>query len=210
MAQRKINVNYTKAIVVCHGKSEKLIAEYLKSNLRINVEICSKDKGKHSIQITSLNNFLKNKVASNLNEIRKKYLVEYNNKTKKIDDFKIFTIMDTDDCTEKQKENYINGKMFKDYSLNEYIVPIYNINKLEYVIKESKIWYEEIKESKKAETYIKIFPPAKGKKIEEDAITLINERKQKFEKNKNTNLDLLFKYCIEHTRNFKHDDLKNC
>lgn len=30
MAQRKINVNYTKAIVVCHGKSEKLIAEFKK------------------------------------------------------------------------------------------------------------------------------------------------------------------------------------
>lgn len=112
MAKKLINGNYTKAIVVCHGKSEKLIAEYLKTNLHLNIVICAKDKGEHSIQITSLYNFLKNKVLSEKSDILKKCILNLDKKNKKIMDFNIFTIMDTDDCSEEQREEYKNGNIF--------------------------------------------------------------------------------------------------
>ena len=51
-------VNYCKAIVIVHGKSELMLAEYIKSNLRLNIEIVSRDRGKSSIQVNGLMKFL--------------------------------------------------------------------------------------------------------------------------------------------------------
>lgn len=36
---------YLKAVVIVHGKSEKQICEYIKSNLRLKMEIVGKEKG---------------------------------------------------------------------------------------------------------------------------------------------------------------------
>ncbi|WP_205314725.1 hypothetical protein [Ruminiclostridium herbifermentans] len=58
-------------------------------------------------------------------------------------DFKIFTIMDTDDCTEKEKEDYINKSMFKGHWAYDYIVPIYNNPDLENVLVKAKIPFEK-------------------------------------------------------------------
>ena len=68
--------------------------------------------------------------------------------------FKLFTIMDTDDCNEKAVEDYKNKSMFKDHWLYEYIIPIYNINALEDVLKKSGVPYE----TKNKGNYINIFP----------------------------------------------------
>lgn len=51
---------YLKAIVIVHGKSEKQVCEYIKSNLRLKIEIESEKKGEKSIQITSLMRILNN------------------------------------------------------------------------------------------------------------------------------------------------------
>ena len=49
---------YLKAVVIVHGKSEKQICEYIKSNLRLKMEIVGKEKGEKSIQINSLKHIL--------------------------------------------------------------------------------------------------------------------------------------------------------
>lgn len=53
---------YLKSVVIVHGKSEKQICEYIKSNLRLKMDIVSDKKGEKSIQITSLKNILNNTV----------------------------------------------------------------------------------------------------------------------------------------------------
>ena len=69
-------INYCKGIIIVHGKSELLLAEHIKSNLHLPIEIYAESNGKTSIQIDSLlkvlgNNIFKNKIVFN-----KKYVVE--------------------------------------------------------------------------------------------------------------------------------------
>ena len=56
-------------IVICHGKSEYEIIKYIKNAYRIPVKIVAENKGKNSIQITSIMQFLNRrdfKTKSNL------------------------------------------------------------------------------------------------------------------------------------------------
>ena len=61
------------------------------------------------------------------------YSIEYDKKEKSLKNFKLFIIMDTDDCTEDFKDDYISGKLFENCCLKDYIVPIYNSPNLEEV-----------------------------------------------------------------------------
>ena len=96
---------YLKAVVIVHGKSEKQICQHIKQNLRLRIEIESEKNGEKSIQITSLNRLLNNKKFKSKNTFLKNFpYIELDENGKEINhDFKIFIIMDTDDCTEKQK-----------------------------------------------------------------------------------------------------------
>ena len=49
-----IKPNYCKGIIIVHGKSELLLAEHIKSNLHLPIQIYSESNGKTSIQIDSL------------------------------------------------------------------------------------------------------------------------------------------------------------
>lgn len=40
---------YLKSVVIVHGKSEKQICDYIKSNLRLKMEVVSEKKGEKSI-----------------------------------------------------------------------------------------------------------------------------------------------------------------
>ena len=132
----KRQLSYIKAVVICHGKSERTICSNLKSTLKINIEIDAKNNGENSIQITSLTKFLNSRKY----KTRKDFLIFFKDKINKIDkNFKIFTIMDTDDCTKYQKEAYLNKSMFKGHWLRKYIVPIANSPELESVLVQSGI-----------------------------------------------------------------------
>ena len=99
-------LNYTKAVVIVHGKSEKQICQYIKNKLRLKIEIYSDKNGEKAIQITSLKNTLNNKIfKSYRNFINTFEDIELTADNKKINnDFKIFIIMDTDDCSETEKK----------------------------------------------------------------------------------------------------------
>lgn len=49
----------TIGIVICHGKTEYLMIRYIISNLHLKMEKDARDRGEHSIQITSIINFFK-------------------------------------------------------------------------------------------------------------------------------------------------------
>ncbi len=152
------SLNYTKAAVIVHGKFEFHIARYIYTNLHLPVKIIAENKGKSSIQINGLKDYLNKKQFRSLNAFANEYLVEYDKKRKKLNNFKLFIIMDMDDCSEKMKEKYMTKSLFKNHPLEEYIVPIYNISNLEDVMIKAGIMVKRISDSEKGSYYSKVFP----------------------------------------------------
>lgn len=147
--------NYcTPGIVVVHGKSEETIVKHIRSSLRLNLYI---HKRKTSIQINGLLHELETNFK-NVAALRSNSSLVLNFVNKKPVDFKIFTIMDTDDCDEETKQRYINGSLFSEYALKAYVVPIYNSPSLEPVLFKGKIIPKIYNDSEKLKEYAKIFP----------------------------------------------------
>ena len=189
-------LNYTKAVVIVHGKSEKQICQYIKNKLRLKMEIFSDKNGEKAIQITSLKNTLNNKIFKSYRSFTRAFEdIETKEDGKKfVDDFKIFIIMDTDDCTEEQKEAFINKEMFKDHWAYNYIVPIYNIPELESVLEKANIPFTKTGNKRKKE-YIKLFPT--DSKYEKTDQIQIKELLDKLKKQNNTNLNEFLEFCLK-------------
>ncbi len=189
-------LNYTKAVVIVHGKSEMQICQYIKNKLRLKMEIYSDKNGEKAIQITSLKNTLNNKIFKSFKNFIKTYEdIKLTDDGKSIDaNFKIFIIMDTDDCSEKQKKDFISCEMFKEHWAYKYIVPIYNIPELESVLEMANIPFKKLGDKRKAE-YVKIFPTdPKYKKSDE---IQIQELLNKLKKQQNTNLNEFLEFCLK-------------
>lgn len=192
-SQKKYNkqINYLKAIIICHGASEYHIARHLKSNLRLKIEVDGKDNGEHSIQINSILNFLNTTTyVSEHNFIKKFKDVIPNGKIHP--QFKIFIIMDTDDeeLTHTDIENFKNKNMFRGHWAYNYIEPIFNTRNLEEVLIKAKI----IDDKHKKKDYIKLFPI--NHNATTDDIKEIEILKEKLEHINNTNLDVLLEYLL--------------
>ncbi|MBR2068850.1 MAG: hypothetical protein IJ877_03715 [Candidatus Gastranaerophilales bacterium] len=197
--------NYLKTIVIVHGKSEYQMCSFIKSELRLQMEILARNNGKSSIQITSLMKFLKhNKCTSSLKNFKNELgdSLPIDNKGKIIipDDLKIFTIMDTDDCTQKQKNSYIAKEMFEDFWCKDYIFPIYNILNLEDVLKKSKIKYKKKHPEDQKKEYVEIFPTETKYKQNSTKIDLI-EFQDNLSKCPNTNMEHFIAHCLEEAKN---------
>ncbi|WP_288694810.1 hypothetical protein [uncultured Brachyspira sp.] len=192
--------NYLKAIVIVHGKSEFQMCDFIKRKLKLKIEIVSKNKGANSIQISSIMKRLKGKDIDTLDNFKNTYKDDLEIKDNKIiidKDFRIFIIMDTDDCKEEEKNNFINKNMFKNYWAHKYIVPIYNIRNLEDVLIKSKVIDKNtIKNKRDKKDYIKIFP-TDDKYTKNDTIQ-IQEFYQKLLKVKNiSNMYIFIKFCLD-------------
>lgn len=191
-------ISYLKAVVICHGKSEKQICDFIKSNLRIKIESHSDKHGGKCIQITSVMKTLNSMIFKSFNNFVKIYddvEICYNKKKKCLSsNFKIFIIMDTDDCTPLQKEYFINKQMFKDHWAYSYIVPIYNNKNLEDVLVTSNIKFEK-KGSERKKEYIKIFP-TDDKYLKKDSLQL-QEFCEQLINNDRTNMDEFIKFCLD-------------
>ena len=181
--------------IIVHGKSEKTIAEYVKSNLRLKMEIISKDKGEKSIQINVLNKFLQQREFSNLKTFADKYDIAYNCSQKCLENFRLFIVMDTDDCTPDMREKYISGEMFKQSVLADYICPIYDSPDLEEVMLKAGYMKERISDKEKDPFYSKLFPICHDGN--EGTIREIEAFASKMRSIKNTNLEILLEYCLE-------------
>lgn len=192
-------INYLKAVVIVHGKSEKQICDFVKQQLRMKIQVVSEKKGEKSIQITSLKNILNNKIYKNKpNFIREYPDIELDSQRKNISpEFRIFIIMDTDDCTEKQKQEFTSKKMFEGHWAYEYIVPIFNSPQLESVLVKANVPFEK-KDNKRKKEYIKIFPTDE-KYIKSDVIQ-IDELREKLKKIKETNMDEFLEFCLKNSK----------
>ena len=190
-------VNHIKGVVVCHGKSEVCLVRYIYTNLHLPIKPYAKNNGKNSIQITSLKTLLSTPPFNTINQFLSEYEIKTAGKGKNqvLCDFRLFLIMDTDDCTEQQRDDYINKELFKGHWLYDYIVPIYNINNLEEVMVQSGIMSKKIKSGDKGEYYEKIFP-INPKPLSDDTVQEVNTLKEKVKSVKNTNIEYFIDYCL--------------
>lgn len=152
--------NYCKGIIIAHGKSELLLAEYIKSNLHLPIEIYSLKNGKTSIQIDSLMTILGNNDFKNKSKLKQKYIIE--EKNKKFINFFIMPIMDLDDTTEEKIKKYKNGEMFKNHWLSPYIIPIWNDINLDHVLYDLKLISKLPNDKEKGKVYEELFPKNTG------------------------------------------------
>lgn len=186
--------NYLSAIVIVHGESENIIAKHIQSSLRLNMHI---HKGTTSIQINGLLKEL-NSHFKDIHQLEQNRQYSLDIEDGIIKNFKIFTLMDTDDCTEETKNKYINGSLFSKYALKDYVVPIYSDPDLEHALFQSELIPKIYNDSEKVKEYGKLFPVS-SVPIGQAQMPMDNMKKtfSQLEGNKKTNLELFIKYCIE-------------
>lgn len=193
-------LNYTRGVVIVHGKSEFDLVRYIYTNLHLPIKIIGKDKGRGSIQINGLMKYLNKKQFKSLKTFAQEYSVEYDRKNKCLKNFKLFIIMDTDDCNEIEKQRYMFGDLFKEHPLKEYIVPIYNNSNLEDVMMKAGIMVKRIPASQKGTYYSKIFP-INTEPLSINTINQVREFARKIKGIKETNMLEFIEYCFQQISN---------
>lgn len=188
--------NYCKGIIIAHGKSELLLAEHIKSNLHLPIEIYSLKNGKMSIQIDSLTTILGNNDFKSKKKLKQKYFIE--EKNKQLVNFFVMPIMDLDDTTEEKIKKYKSGEMFKKHWLSSYIIPIWNDINLDHVLYELKLISKLPDDKEKGKIYEELFPKNKG----QADIEQVNKLLKCFESTKKTNMDVCIKKCLESLEKF--------
>ena len=175
MKNKKIKEKYKSIIVICHGKSELKVIEQIgrKKYSNKKLHLITRDNGNSSIQISGLIDYLNSKLIKELNNIS----FDFQN-------LKIYTVLDTDDCTEKEREMYINRKLFerlneKTKKYKEYIIPIYNTKNLEEVLKKAGCKFIGTTSKEMKKEYITRI---------ENLLGDIEKLTEELKKNKNTNL----------------------
>lgn len=189
--------NYCKGIIIAHGKSELLLAEHIKSNLHLPIEIYSLKNGKTSIQIDSLMTILGNNDFKNKSKLKQKYIIE--EKNKKFINFFIMPIMDLDDTTEEKIKKYKNGEMFKNHWLSPYIIPIWNDINLDHVLYDLKLISKLPNDKEKGKVYEELFPKNTGQADLEQ----VNKLLKYFESTNKTNMNIFIEKCLESLQTFK-------
>lgn len=186
--------NYCKGIVIAHGKSELLLAEHIKSNLHLPIEIYSLKNGKMSIQIDSLMTILGNNDFKSKSKLKQKYFIE--EKNKKLVNFFVMPIMDLDDTTEEKIEKYKSGEMFRNHWLSSYIVPIWNDKNFDHVLYDLKLISKVPNDREKGKIYEELFPTNNG----ETDIQQVKKLLRKFETSDKTNMDILLNNCLKYIK----------
>lgn len=188
---------YTNGIVICHGKTEWCLARHISSKLHLRIKTYARDNGEHSIQITALNSVLNHYPFNSMNNLVNEYDVDTIGRgtSRTLKNFRLFIVMDTDDCTEEQKCAFISKEMFKSHWLYDYIVPIFNSPKIEDVFTKAKVISRTIKNSEKGTYYQKIFP-INSKPFSDDTLLEVRTLKEKLQSVKSTNLSEFIDYCL--------------
>ena len=184
-------LNYCKGVVIAHGKSELLLAEHIKSNLHLPIEIYAESNGKTSIQIDSLITVLGNNIFKNKIEFNKRYIVEEEKGILK--NFSLMPIMDLDDTSDEKIQKYISKEMFKNHWLNPYIVPIWNEKNLDEVLFGLKLIDRIPNKKEKGKVYRELFPTNKGESDKQQVENLM----KMFEKSNKTNMEVFIKKCLD-------------
>lgn len=140
--------------------------------------------------------YLMKKQFRTLKAFADEFSVEYDRKTKRLINFKLFIIMDTDDCDEITRSKYISKELFDGHPLKDYIVPLYNDTNLEDVMIKSGIMVKRIPDAQKGSYYTKIFP-INTKPLSIDTVNQVRIFAKKIDGVKETNMLAFVEYCFQ-------------
>ncbi len=193
-------INHLKAIVICHGKSEVQMCQYIRANLRLPMEVVGEKNGEKSIEITSIGKFLQRREYCSIFSFQQKFPTVEIVKGKFAHYFKIFIILDEDNFSQQKLNEFITKQLFINHWMYEHIVPIYNIQNLESVLQTAGIKFTKVGKNMKKE-YIKIFP-TDPKYMKTDSIQ-IEDFQKSLEKCNNsyeakTNMHEFINFCLQH------------
>ena len=130
-------IKYLPCSVVCHGECELIIVKQIQSKKRRNLNPLSKDNGRNSILINTINHYLDKYFPDKKAYIKKnRHLLQIDKKENKIIKHKIFTIMDRDDADDNLFNSYLDKSLFKNYwwGNENLIVPIYFVPNMDAVL----------------------------------------------------------------------------
>lgn len=187
-------ISHTKAIVIVHGKSEHDIVKYIKSKLRIPIEIYSRSNG--SIEISSVNDILKNQDFVDVNGFLNKFPKVELDEKKKPKNVKIFMIMDVDNTNTSVFNSYKDKSLFPKSWLKDILVPIWNDNNLEEVL--NQIGYYYAKNDKQKKNYKRAFPVERGSQD----LNSVEELRDKLQHIPQSNMDEFLTFCLNNCPKF--------
>lgn len=173
----------TNFIVICHGKSEVILARWLQNEVRVPLNIDSRNEGKNSVMINSLKEFMKESGYYDSSRLKKRFPnIEYRNR-KGFKDLRVFTVMDVDNDV-SLVNGYVTKVMFNDCPLKDCITPILNRKDMDSVFR--KVGFE-IDDYNKPESY-------------RDALnsTDVDSLLELFRECGDTNMDLMFEEILSH------------
>jgi hypothetical protein len=172
-------------MAIVHGKSELDLCKSIRSNLRIKHKIIAHNNGASSIQISGILDEFRSYHFGSFKEFIKEYPdVEY--KKGILQNFRLFIIMDVDDCDEQDKERYKNGQMFEAHWLHKYITPIFNDPNLERTMKQAGI---QVKDKKIYQDLFQINHGALD-------VSTVEELMETMRQCPSTNLEEYLSYCL--------------
>ncbi len=192
--------NYIRIIVIAHGKSELLLAEHIKSNLHLPIQIYAENHGKTSIMIDGLPNVLGNNIFKNKTSLLRHYAIETSGKQLK--NLVIMPIMDLD---ETSVEAYKSKEIFASHWLSPYIVPIWNNENLDAVLFHLGLIDHIPNDKEKGKMYRQLFPTNhEGPDFEQ-----VKMLRDAFRNSKNTNMEIFLDACLQCFEEFYSDDTKS-
>ena len=173
----------TNFIIICHGKSETILAKWLQNEAHIPLDIDSRDGGERSIMLNSLVGFMKENGYYDGSKLKRRFPdIEYKDR-KGFKDLRIFIIMDVD--TDRSLVNdYLTKVMFKECPLKDSIVPILNRNDMDSVFGNMGFGIDQ---KHKPESYREVL----GSLDVDRLFELVKERED-------TNLDLMIGELLSH------------
>lgn len=183
------SINYCKAIVICHGKSEKSLFDRIASCLGIPIAVWADKKGKKSVEINSVRNILKRDDFTPTYFKDKFSGCHFNDKGKPIK-LKVFFVLDKDITKDDIFKRYCNHELFSDSWLKDMLIPIYNDVCLESTLKAIR-WPYECKNNRKARFYNKLFREKIGN------VKDVQKLADKLSKTNHTNMEELLYYILK-------------
>lgn len=169
MAIVQKNNHYLVCSIICHGECEVVFASFLRALTHLSIDILARDKGKSSIQITSLRKFLSANCYSSprrYQNVCNRGIINF--KKNEIFNFKAFSIMDLD---EKELNNndliksYKSKVLIKGLYFYNYFAPLFNNKNFDEVLKKRGVSFKGY--DRKVEVYERLFTQEKFKNIDD-------------------------------------------
>ncbi len=143
-----------KAIIICHGKSEKILFDRIATCFGIKVIAWADKKGNKSIEINSVRKILQRRDFKQL--FKNKFSsCKFDNMGNPLN-LRIFFVLDKDSTSDDEFRRYLNHELFSRSWLKKVLVPIYNDECLESTLKAIN-WPYECNHNHKARFYNDLF-----------------------------------------------------